>query len=382
MGCIEAFEPELTASKTGRPHHRHVGRASPHHVVALVLLAECGGPRRPPSSGAPAQCAPPPGASVDVAVVDVDPLADVFVPDASPALTHPIGEWPCTGIDRRNAAALALVERTGEGEARYSGLARCYPTRGRAWAVVLGPGSIDHFEWSLRHLDAGGQEVGPTDPAVRSERTFIEQGDRIAPPYHHTGPMTLFDFDGDGEPEIAFTVEGASEHGESEELEAFRYRAGRVEAFATVRNAHHLEDVDRDGRPDVVIIHSRYSRTTTEPSDISCGAMVEAPSVAARSLPGGRFSLSDPAVREYNRRECSVRPAAIVARDADGLVDEEATARNVVCAGVWGVRRATIVAALRACGERVTTPECETVVRRPDGCRHAWLLSQWATEFP
>jgi hypothetical protein len=63
-------------------------------------------------------------------------------------------------------------------------------------------------------------------------------------------------------------------------------------------------------------------------------------------------------------------------------VDEEATARNVVCAGVWGVRRATIVAALRACGELVTAPDCETVVQRPDGCRHGWLLSQWAAEFP
>lgn len=371
-----------------------MGRAAPHHAVALVLLAECGGPRRPPSSRPPEQCAPPADASVDVAVVDADSLADVFVPDASPALTHPIGEWPCTAFDRRNAATLALMHRTTwahhprpptrldlahqyEYEARLSRLARCHTTTGGAWSVLLDP--APPIQWSLHHLGADGREVGLDSS---SEAVFLEQGEEGSVDSDHAGPMTFFDFDDDGEPEVAFTYERRREHGESEALLVFRYRAGRIERFPTVPGAQHLEDVDHDGRPDVVITHSRYSRTTTEPEDNSCGDMVEAPSMAARSVPGGRFSVSDPAVREYNRRECSVQPAAIVARDPDGLVDEEATTRNVVCAGVWGVRRATIVAALRACGERVTTPDCETVVRRPDGCRHIRLLSQWATEFP
>jgi hypothetical protein len=124
----------------------------------------------------------------------------------------------------------------------------------------------------------------------------------------HDGPMTLFDCDGHGEPEFAFTYERRREHGASEALLVFRYRAGRIERCPTAPGAQYLEEVDHDGRPDPVITHRKYSRTTDEPEDISCGDMAEAPSIAARSVTGRRCSQSDPAVREYNRRACPVSP--------------------------------------------------------------------------
>jgi len=150
------------------------------------------------------------------------------------------------------------------------------------------------------------------------------------------------------EVEIAFAHEGESEEGEGAALWVFRYAGGRVTRLARVANAQYLSDVDGDERPDAVAIHRRLWETPAEfhqdPHDV-CVDEVRAPMTAARSLPGGAFSITDPAVRAYNRRECPARPSTIVARDANGAVDEATTARTVVCAGAWGVRRATISAA-------------------------------------
>jgi hypothetical protein len=289
-----------------------------------AIVAACGAPRRvqqPVASAARAvRCGEGLDASSDAPAVGVDVAAEsqVFVPDASPALTHPIGDWPCTSFDRRNAAVLALMYRVGAAfhphptrvelagqyafEARYSAFARCFPTPGGAWGVVLDPERPS--QWWLRHRDGQGHEVGLIEGAILGtdrEGAFLEQGTDYDPPYDHAADMRLFDFDGDGEPEIAFTYETRREHAGEDVLRIYRYARGRIAELPTPL-ASRLEDVDEDGRPDAVTVHSNWSTTRTLPEDTHCGAQVEGPSTAARSLPGGAFSRSDPAVRAFNRR--------------------------------------------------------------------------------
>ncbi len=375
----------------------------------MALSASCGAPRRvQPPAASPAQvthCDERPDASTEVAIVDAAVTVDAA---ASPALAHPIGEWPCSRFDHQNAATLALMHRLWEdnhsewrlerveqyaGEARLSELAQCHRTGDdTAWGIVLNPehAYADRVRWQLHHIDGAGRDVHYVEYLSNSgnprpERWFSEQNRPPRRPYDVTGFVDMFDFDGDGEEEIVFTHEGESEEGEGVALWVFRYAGGRVTRFARLANAQYLSDVDGDDRPDAVAVHRRLWETPAEfhqdPHDV-CVDEVRAPMTAARSLPGGAFSISDPAVRAYNRRECPARPSTIVARDANGAVDEATTARNVVCAGAWGVRRATIEAALRACDELVTDDDCETVVRNPQGCRHRALLLQWAAEFP
>lgn len=348
-------------------------------------------------------------ASSDVAMVDAAVVDDAGPPRSSPALAHAIGGWPCSRFDHHNAAVLALMHRFGdehsrvpgspgieeryEDEARLSALAQCQRTSRGAWAAVLDPEHtfLGFAQWQLHHIDEEGHDVHyvervvtPTGP--RSEVWFQEQGHVPRRQYDVSEFVTLFDFDGDGEDEIVFAHGGESEQGEGAALWVFRYAGGRVTRLARVANALGMTDVDGDGRPDAVAVHRRLVMTPAEyhstPVHHPCVDDVRAPMTVARSLPGGTFSVSDPAVRAYNRRECHARPSTIVARDANGAVDEVTTAHNVVCAGVWGVRRATIEAALRTCDELVTEDDCETVVRNPSGCRHRALLLQWTAEFP
>ena len=117
-------------------------------------------------------------------------------------------------------------------EARFSAFARCFPTPGGACGVVLDPERL--VQWRLRYRDGQGREVGTAAGATLNtdgEGAFLEQGDDYAPPYDHAADMRLFDFDGDGQPEIAFTHESRRERGELSMLRAFRYARGRIAEF-------------------------------------------------------------------------------------------------------------------------------------------------------
>ena len=89
-------------------------------------------------------------------------------------------------------------------------------------------------EWRLRYRNGQGREVGTAAGATLDtdgEGAFLEQGADYIPPYDHAADMRLFDFDGDGELEIAFTHESRREHGELSMLRAFRYARGRIAEF-------------------------------------------------------------------------------------------------------------------------------------------------------
>lgn len=99
----------------------------------------------------------------------------------------------------------------------------------------------------------------------------------------------------------------------------------------------------------------------------------------------GGFSTTDPVAQDLARRSCPRRPKGIVAFSLVGgarLVDEEATAPNVVCARVWGASFADVADALaRSC----KAPSCADSATQPKGpgeCFHLETLVAWAKQVP
>ncbi|MDP3212473.1 MAG: VCBS repeat-containing protein, partial [Deltaproteobacteria bacterium] len=262
------------------------------------------------------------------------------------------------------------------------------PTPGGGWALLLLPREYGQWRFTAAHGARAGNEVlaresgGPRAPSA--PWMFDQRNDQWDESFLIIRGTSVFDFDGDGEPEFVLRQSSASRGGARTWLSAFRFVGGRAVPFPLPDGAQDLEDVDGDGRPDVVIEHRAFEWMSCETGSDRGTEGVEAPRTVARSLPGGTFSVRDPAVAAENLRECGPRPARIVARDADGVVDDEATARNVVCAGAWGVPRAQIVAALRTCRDFAPTRECDEAMdaRRTNECRHRRVLLEWAGWFP
>lgn len=335
--------------------------------VSLVLASSCaaGGHAVPPTTRIATSSSAAPRT----------PLAQAAAEPAPPPQPAPVGD-PCRVAEGFTKAAIARAQNFAAGvmerqlaTGAYTGpnvalpidsfemttWLSCVKTPGGAWAIVLGkalltPRNEDDWiaEWvldgevMLAHVDAlgvvthapirtqsGGRNgTGPFDDKTVSANCceWLFGG---------LEPIELFDFDGDGEPEVhvgaSYGHEGV--HERSDDL--FTFKNGKVERYAPAAaySFEAMKDETGDGIPDLLF---SYGLSGGE----SCGSGFPADgsgmSFIAHALPNGAFSADDAVARAFARQGCPTKPVAI--KDLN----------DVLCARLWGADSTKLELQVRA----------------------------------
>lgn len=287
-------------------------------------------------------------------------------------------------------------------------LGRCLPQKNGFIGLAVRPGAVkgcagdcDDVTWRLSvRLSLVSLADGRVNEADRLTATA-----RGAMPPRELGFSTesapqldswvdllgAYDYDGDGHPEVLLAL-GEAESGEGTRIEHHLLTLGPrgLRAYPhspPLGEDGRMEDVDGDGRPDLVTRGAYAAATIT-----TCGTGDDAPAVAPmfvhHALPDGRFSDSDAVARAALVRACpEPQPVSLASlrrrlnRSRDRGQDlETALARAVVCARAYAPA-ATVLAQLQAdcrrwvegawygdfigCGEGVTDPKaCPMWIKR------------------
>lgn len=258
-----------------------------------------------------------------------------------------------------------------------------------AWAII--PERVSmleannlHARWNLTYFDPSGKPatIQPAVPDFEGAAANTSAWNFTQSPGDTTvtlGELTVFDFNNDGVSEVFLPVtqyisEGPSFYGGR----VWTSEEGAVTLYAPTSQTRisALRDADRDGRPDLVI-HQPYLDTSSH-----CGSdfeyLVTGPELLMHSLPNGNFSANDSVAMQFARTQCPARPTAIIARGGDGgpSYDDAQSAKNVVCARLWGVTEAEVLAAIqRGCPAGDPNAPCGT-------CEDPDLLRQFARIEP
>ena len=250
----------------------------------------------------------------------------------------------------------------GKLDATLRALDFCTETPSGAWALSLQALWRESSDvgvvgrWVISHLSRDGRhaEVAPALPdgqAGEIAATADNFLDVIGNAHLRIEPPQLYDYDHDGEPEIIVQLTGHIHEGGD-------WRRGRVWTFhdgvvalyppAANINVRDVQDVDHDGRPDLLTV-GPFADTAESP-----GSPYEltGPRLVAHARPDGRFAMDDEVARAAAQKVCPELPKNLVVKLRDlslgEVIDCQATATNVACSRLWG---ATPVA-LRARIER------------------------------
>jgi len=303
----------------------------------------------PSAAGAPsaADSAPP---SFQVASASAAPEAPALPPD--PAI--------CTQL---LAEQRALAAKWPEPRYVPPVLGRCYATRGGAWLVHFGsvrvaaegPGVSARL--SVLHLSAAPGTAGglrqtsapfvaspfsgkPGAPLLPAGANYAWQ---VGEYYTNVLAPTLFDYDGDGEAELLFTMDAYVSEGtvSGSVGRVLTYKAGTVRNYTPEPGLvwSNVEDIDHDGRPDLL---GAYGTVT----------------VAAHSLANGSFSSVDAAAQAVARRACPPdRKAVFLSVTAETPLPDGygPSGWNGACARLWG---ASADAVLREIDKHCAATDC------------------------
>jgi len=309
------------------------GPATSDAVVALPPPE----PTATTSAAIEAACVEPQGPRPDVVNLGNPPLQDRLI--ASTITKGPVHD-ACERLAKRGAKA----EKDGPGEplGMLSQAGKCFASPKGAWALdpshakALEPDeSSDERGWEVHYeltyvtpegrLVKGSPVVG--EISMRSRDTL---GVEI---------VEVFDYDGDGAAEIVvneWSDYGGESHYESRSILTFRDGEVKPYAPATDLQIDGVVDVDRDGRPDLVLPGPFL---ISGPCGMD-GQDFRAPPHVAHSLPSGAFSIDDAVAREAVRAQCGPmqRDLLLFEREAKGAyLHNEETVRRITCARIYGM---------------------------------------------
>jgi hypothetical protein len=321
------------------------------------------------------------------------PIQTAALPSAPPpplasaaASVTPSKTSPCAAVDTENHAAFegALAKWdeasfSDGGTAQYAEILPnpCISAGNGAWSIALESFTsyrYPSFEatWGLVHVDLKG---GMARYREDDSNTFTAGAGGA--PYGPT-KFWAFDFDDDGDAEVLFTYDlERVETAEVLTMFAYQFKNGTIKPYVPVPGWNDLDDVDNDGRPDALVVHNSEDYG-------GCGSYESetllAPTLVAHSIQGG-FSTTDDVAKRAARKACPKRPASVVELDGK-LVDEGTTAKNVICARVWGASEAAVVHEIDMhCHPMI----CNAVASRPrttGECMHLPTLIEWAKQPP
>lgn len=306
----------------------------------------------PPPATTAASPAPSPSAAAAAPALDVLPSA---VASAAPA------------IDLQ-----ALDAATGEPPVP-SWAGACMPTASGAWVMVLddlydtGMESVGG-KWGLGYVDEKGkalfaplsrsgylQEAWTEGLSLEPEDSgdfdlFLDEGG-------YTFSSATFDWDGDGSEELFLRVETWRMRRTSSAGRIWTFRGGVLRLYGPTRltNVSAVDDVDHDGRPDLVLTYG--SETYISPrvmGSVTRGAVQG----LSHSLPDGTFSRNDEVAQAFVRRSCPAPSANI------------STQMDVGCARIHGLSADAVVKRLeRTCAKDMEAGECDALEELRDYAR-------------
>lgn len=322
-------------------------------LLVVLVLAACAGGESSLRAPEIAQVEPPPEPSASSAPVSsMKPL-----PPAPPS--------PCGDMRERNQT---LLEESNAGEAyRPAGEqafeSACFPTPSGAWGLKLlewkpapdagEPPTLWQGTFELIHF-AGVQEVRAPDSKDLHELFSL----KVGMDYFELKKPVLFDYDGDGEPEI-FLANSIKIHEDIGYTKAglFSWKAGKVALYPELPAGYDdIEDIDQDGRPDL-LYHPLQSDREAPCSGF--GYRWSGPPHAAHSLKDGTFSTQDKPAQNFLRRACPAPPSPPKksAKPTEFLTAEDNPPE--VCARIWGASEKAALDLLKRTCDRPKKPEHE-----------------------
>ena len=242
---------------------------------------------------------------------------------------------------------------------------------GSAWTVAITSASAQSIPatdphercthvtvtFAVAHVSPSG-EVALTSPsfaeALFSEDLSDHDGGTasfdVFPPYVETSLTLLktFDADGDGEPELLISAARDAPEYTNVSASLWTFRSGKVSLYGDGRfpASVMMEDVDEDGRPDI-LTRGRYQGMPA-----SWFSSIESPWLApmflGHALEDGGFTETDLVARSWVKRACPAKPKAIHLDGGAYVPDEHPIAEQIVCARVWGASEAEAIANVRS----------------------------------
>lgn len=227
----------------------------------------------------------------------------------------------------------------------------CAPTSRGAWATLVEGTSERPWsamggfraKWSLVHLAPDGAEtkVSPRSGGV-ADGEWNFAASMLDP--SELGTPTVFDFDGDGEQEIGLALEGHIHEGEAWAVaHLWTFRGGALKPYTPADSLHFdsFEDVDKDGRPDLVGF-AEYD----DAYENCCSGFfwrVTGPKLVAHSAKDGGFTYTDDVAVAFAKASCAETARSVRAGKA---LEEEDLLRTVACARLHGQPAAEVKADL------------------------------------
>jgi hypothetical protein len=331
--------------------------------MALLLLVAC--TKKPVPSTAPVVSVAPvvatPSATMSASATNPGSLCKTFPEEAKRAIASTLAKYP--------------PQHPGDHVTPNTLVGFCVDTPNGAWRIEM-PSSLSdvttqtdasnaiEMGYVIAHLGRDGKRA-----------SFVPTGDHLTG-YGIRLPQTpiVFDFDGDGEPELYVEVreEGDEGHRQTESsLVSFtkdhieRYGPSRSIPFETVA------DADKDGRPDLLIL-AGYTESL-EGCQSGFPHAHAKPKFIARSLADGTFSATDPAAKTHAKSWCPAAPTAI-----NGSYD-------AICARLWAKTPPEIAAARTLVKKSCVAGWCDretTNAAQPKGASEDCELRQHWFEKP
>jgi hypothetical protein len=323
-------------------------------AVAGLVVAERNRPSPPRvASSLDDRAATMCGPSVEAGAVDADAADEHDGDDASAAA------GTCEAFAKRTARALASVAQAIR-VPDWKPPELCVVTRRATWGLVVdravAGAPLDEplaeqavgLAVILVHVDAHGTEtsvlpLGPLQRKWTREGRLVDANLSLNLAWGSVALTVLrvFDFEGDGDPEILLEGTANDEGADRHVTEAWTFRDGAIAPFPPLANLEmrSVEDLDGDGLPDVVTA-GPYARV--EATDAIGVTFLVAPAFfALHALPGGAFSQVDRVAQDFARGKCGPRGPL----DLDSRWFRDEAAQAVVCAKLWGATAADVTKA-------------------------------------
>jgi len=167
-------------------------------------------------------------------------------------------------------------------------------------------------------------------------------------------PLGHYDYDGDGHAEIVLERRVALQ---AREVEVLQFTGESIRDYPAAADAmsasvFRVDDVDGDGRPDLVT-HLPHAQLVAVDHEFSDREFQGGPNTLWHALPDGTFTHSDAVAIEFLARSCGEPGSALISdvelgsiRDCAPFLD--AARRNVTCARLRGSSVEDVRASLRA----------------------------------